>query len=129
MKPLRLLAIDDYAPARYAHSRVLREAGFNVYEAEDGYTGLALAQLHLPDIVLLDLNLPDIHGFEVCERLKAQRLTEKICGIHITATLRGDQYRRQSIAAGADLYIEEPIASEELVRAVQSLASKVNPES
>lgn len=124
MKSLRLLAVDDYAPSRYAHTRVLREAGFHVYEADDGYTGLALAQVHLPHVVLLDVNLPDIHGFEVCERLKAQRLTSRMAVIHITATSRGDEYRRQSIAAGADLFMEEPVESNELIRAVQSVASR-----
>jgi CheY-like chemotaxis protein len=123
MSILSALAIDDYAPTRYAHTRVLKKAGFEVFEAADGHTGLALAQTHVPDVVLLDLNLPDIHGFEVCERLKASHLTRHNPVIHLTATSRGERYRRESIRAGADRFMEEPVSADRLMRAVQDVIS------
>jgi CheY-like chemotaxis protein len=124
MGALSALAIDDYAPARYVHTRVLKSAGFDIYEAADGHTGLALAQVHLPSVVLLDINLPDIHGFEVCKRLKSSPPTRGIPVIHLTATSRGDTYRRESVASGADVFLEEPVEPQLLVRLARELTSK-----
>jgi CheY-like chemotaxis protein len=117
------LAVDDYAPSRYTHAHALRTAGFDVVQATDGHTGLSMAQVHLPHVVLLDVNLPDMHGFEVCERLKQSRLTRHIPVIHLTATSRGDRYRRESVAAGADLFLEEPLEQQDLIRRVREIVS------
>jgi CheY-like chemotaxis protein len=67
-----LLVVDDTPASRYATSRVLRGAGFTVLEAASGQEALTLAQQG-PDLVVLDVNLPDIDGFEVCRRLRASR--------------------------------------------------------
>jgi CheY-like chemotaxis protein len=119
-----ILAVDDYGPSRYAHARLLREAGFQVFEAADGRTALEIAQRECPDLVLLDVHLPDIHGFEVCERLKGHRATKDIPVVHITATARGDRFRRESIASGADLFLQEPVPAAELIRMVREVIEK-----
>src|SRR5262245_43899080 len=68
----RILNVDDYLPARYARTEVLRRAGFEVAEASTGAEALRLVVEERPDLVLLDVNLPDLDGFEVCRRIREQ---------------------------------------------------------
>src|SRR5262249_57071328 len=68
----RILNVDDYAPARYARSPALRRAGFDVLEATTGAEALRIVADERPDLVLLDVNLPDVDGFEVCRQLRQQ---------------------------------------------------------
>ena len=67
----RILNVDDDEGSRYAVTRVLELAGFEVGEAGNGEEALRMARDLHPDLVLLDVNLPDIKGFEVCRRLKS----------------------------------------------------------
>ena len=60
-----LLTVNDYAPGRYATCRTLRDAGFRVLEASTGIEAVSIAEAEMPDLILLDINLPDIDGFEV----------------------------------------------------------------
>ena len=66
-----ILNVDDYEPGRYVVTRILERAQFRVREASNGEEALRLAAAERFDLVLLDVNLPDLNGFEVCRRLKA----------------------------------------------------------
>ena len=66
-----ILNVDDYEAARYARSEMLRRAGFDVIDAGSGAQALETAARRRPDLILLDVNLPDMDGFEVCRRLRA----------------------------------------------------------
>lgn len=114
----RILVVDDYPPSLYAHARMLREAGFAVVEAADGRTALEIAQREMPNLVLLDVNLPDMHGFEISEKLKSLQATRHIPIVHISATSRGDRMQREAIAAGAAAFIQEPLPPKELLRMI-----------
>ena len=109
-----VLTVDDYEPTRYARTRALRALGCRVLEAKDGRTALELAVRERPDILLLDVHLPDFHGFEVCQQLKADPRTADIPVIHVSATGRGDRFRRESAAVGAFAYLQEPVSPDEL---------------
>jgi len=65
----RILNVDDNEAGRYTTTKILKKAGFDVIEAANGTDALTLAATRLPDLVLIDVNLPDISGFEVCKRL------------------------------------------------------------
>ena len=65
-KAITVLNVDDYEPGLYARSRILRQAGFEVVEASNGAEALRLAALHKPAVALLDVNMPDMSGLEVC---------------------------------------------------------------
>jgi CheY-like chemotaxis protein len=70
-----IVNVDDNQPARYARSRVLKTAGFEVHEASTGKESLEkVASLH-PDVILLDVHLPDANGIEICKKLKADPTT------------------------------------------------------
>src|ERR1700722_17085877 len=77
--------VDDYAPGRYGRTKVLRQAGFTVHEAATGEQALALLS-HRPDLVLLDVNLPDINGMEVCRRIKENPDTAGTLVLHMSAS-------------------------------------------
>ncbi|HEV3051601.1 MAG TPA: response regulator, partial [Longimicrobium sp.] len=73
-----VLNVDDYDPGRYATSRVLRQAGFEVVDAATGEEALRLVQAEAPDLVVLDVNLPKMNGFDVCRKIRDNSLTPVI---------------------------------------------------
>lgn len=70
-QPISILHVDDDDANRYVHTRMLQRAGFNVIEASTGTQALQLVVEIKPDLIVLDVKLPDIHGFEVCRKIKA----------------------------------------------------------
>src|SRR5215475_13121485 len=82
--PPTILTVDDNDAIRYAFGRYLRNGGYNVMEARNGTEALALA-VQNPALITLDVHLPDIDGFEVCRRLKADPETREIPVLHISA--------------------------------------------
>ena len=118
---LTILNVDDNRANRYVRSRVLRSAGFEVIEAGTGEAALSLAAEKHPDLVLLDIHLPDISGIEVCRRLRASSATNRIPIVHISATHITTQDEATSLGAGADIYLAEPVGPQELSSAVRTL--------
>lgn len=115
-----VLIIDDNAENRLLLSSQLRMEGYRILQANGGYAGIELAQLHDPDIILLDVMMPDINGFEVCETIKGDKDTQRIPVIMVTA-LRDVQYRIRGIKAGADEFLHRPHVREELLVRVRTL--------
>jgi CheY-like chemotaxis protein len=114
----QILVVDDYAGARYLRSRILADAGFEVIEAENGEDALRLAGTIRPALILLDVNLPDISGTEVCTRLKGDPATSAIPIIQITGAWLSEDARRRGMASGANAYLTEPIDGVMLLREV-----------
>jgi two-component system, sensor histidine kinase len=104
MSVTTVLNVDDKGANRYVKSRALRSAGYEVLEAGSGRAALDLAFAHRPDLVLLDLKLPDISGFEVCRILKGDPQTSRIPVVHISSTFVGEETKSDSAQAGADMY-------------------------
>jgi signal transduction histidine kinase/CheY-like chemotaxis protein len=120
-QPITVLNVDDYQPGLYARSRVLRQAGFEVREASTGRDALRIVAEAKPDIVLLDVNLPDMDGREVCRRIKADPETASIPVIHLSATAVRERDRIKGFELGADNYLIEPLDPDELVANVHAL--------
>ena len=117
----QILVVDDYAGARYLRSRILMDAGYEVVEAENGEDALRLAATVLPSLILLDVNLPDISGTEVCARLKRDPVTAGIPVIQITWAWLSEEARRRGMASGANAYLTEPVDDVTLLREVVNL--------
>ena len=120
--PLRVLNVDDYGPARYARSKVLAQAGFDVVEAASGAEALAQVSTGRPDVILLDIDLPDVDGYQVCRRLKDDPATATISVLHLSAAHRQAGDHARGLDAGADGFLVEPIAPEVLLATVRSVA-------
>ena len=116
-----ILVVDDNPQLRYAIGRSLRQHGFEVVDAATGEDALRLSATGQPDLVLLDVNLPDIHGFEVARRLKAGERTKTIPILHISASSVQMEDRMEGLAAGADAYLVEPVEPGELVANIRAL--------
>jgi CheY-like chemotaxis protein len=117
----QVLIVDDYPGARYLRSRILSDAGYEVLEASTGDDALRIAGQVVPALILLDVNLPDISGLEVCQRLKQNALTANIPVIQITGAWLSDAHRQQGLASGASAYLVEPVDDATLLRNVVML--------
>ncbi len=117
---LRILHVDDTDAQRYAISRVLRHAGFEVLEARTGQQALDIVK-RLPDLVILDVNLPDISGFAVCKQIKANKATSRIPVLHLSATMVSTDARVAGLDGGADGYLVQPVEPDELVATIRAL--------
>ena len=116
-----ILNVDDNPANRYIRSRALRESGFRVIEAATGQEALDAVTRDLPDLVLLDMKLPDISGLEVCRRIKLDSRTRRIPVVHISVTYVTDAAEATSLDAGADIYLAEPVGAPEITAAVRTL--------
>jgi two-component system phosphate regulon response regulator PhoB len=104
----------------------LRRAGFDTTAARTGESGLAEARRQRPDIVLLDLMLPDLPGTEVCRRLKSDPATRDTPVLMVTA--RGDEIDRVvGFELGADDYVVKPVSMRELVLRVNAILRRATP--
>lgn len=104
-----VLIVDDHEVNRYTSGRVLRAHGYSIIEAGTGAEAIEAAEKHSPDLVLLDVNLPDMDGFEVCHRLRADPAVARMAIVHISATFVSNADRAQGLDAGADGYLTRPV--------------------
>ncbi|WP_394781315.1 response regulator, partial [Undibacterium sp.] len=116
-----ILNVDDEHGARYAKTRVLQNAGFTVVEAVNGTQALEMVTSHAPDLVLLDVKLPDINGLEVCRRIKADPAAAAVLILQTSAALTQREDRIRGLEGGADNYLVTPIEADELVANVRAL--------
>ncbi|MFN7984091.1 MAG: response regulator [Vicinamibacterales bacterium] len=116
-----VLVVDDNPATRYATSRVLRAAGHTVLTAASGLEAISAAVAERPDVVVLDINLPDIDGFRVCRELRARPETRDTPVLYLSATFTDDLDKVQGLNAGADGYLTHPVEPPVLVSTVSSL--------
>jgi two-component system cell cycle response regulator DivK len=116
--PKRILIVEDDVDNRRIVAKTLSVEGYEIIEAVDGIEALAHAQTDHPDLILMDLALPNMDGWEATRRLKSDPRTRAIPVVALTAVaMRGDE--EQARAAGCDDYISKParpVAIREIVR-------------
>jgi two-component system cell cycle response regulator DivK len=105
--PRRILCVEDNPQNMRLVRKILQHHGYEVIEAEDGLTGVQAALSVQPDLVLMDINLPDIDGLEATRRIKREQ--PNLCVVALTANaMYGDEER--CLAAGCDGYISKPVS-------------------
>jgi signal transduction histidine kinase len=119
-QPVTILSVDDNEAIRYSFKRYLREGGYEVIEARTGEEALEKARLE-PALITLDINLPDINGYEICRRLKGDPVTCDIPILHVSASFVESVDRVKGLEGGADGYLAEPVDPMELLATVKSL--------
>jgi two-component system, cell cycle sensor histidine kinase and response regulator CckA len=120
-KPPRVLVVDDNEPGRYAVGRVLRQAAFETFEAGTGMDALKLAERERPDLIILDVNLPDMSGVEVCRRIKASPELASTPVLQISASAVDSGSQVAALEGGADSYITAPVEPALLIATIRSL--------
>lgn len=118
---ITILHVDDNEANRYAVNRMLRRVGFNVIEAATGEAALELVTQVRPDLIILDVRLPDLNGFEVCRRIKANPATAFIPVLHLSASFIESRDKAQGLDSGADGYLAQPVEPIELIATVRAL--------
>lgn len=116
-----ILNVNDNEASRYLVTRMLRMAGFAVIEAANGLEALEKVRSATPQLVVLDIQLPDISGLEVCQRIKADRGTRSVKVLHTSAVFVAAGNKVQSLECGADAYLSHPFERQELIATVHSL--------
>lgn len=102
-----ILVVEDDAATRYAAVRLLQAAGFRTLETASGYEALVLADK--ASAVLLDVNLPDVHGIEVCSLLRARVITARLPVVLTSAVYVDELHREAGLSCGADAYLVPPL--------------------
>jgi PAS domain S-box-containing protein len=119
--PTLILNVDDNDGARYAKTRILQSAGFDVVEASNGTDALTNVKRGGVALVLLDVKLPDINGIEVCRRIKADPDSAMVLVLQTSAALTGRADKIRGLEGGADNYLAAPIEADELIANVNAL--------
>lgn len=116
-----LLNVDDHEPGRYARTRLLQQDGYTVLEAGSGSLALELTERHRPHLILLDVNIPDIDGLEVCRRIKSNPELGHTPVLQISASAITPPHWANALDNGADSYLVEPVAPLVLLATVRAL--------
>ncbi len=121
---MRVLVVEDHSELAEAVASGLRREGMAVDVAGDGPAGLANARVYEYDVIVLDRDLPRLHGDEVCKQLTAECIRARV--LMLTAS-GGIEDRVQGLSLGADDYLPKPFAFAELVARVRALARRAQP--
>src|ERR1700744_6668939 len=113
-----VLNVDDLEAQRYVKPRDLKAGGFDVIEAQTGAEALRMIEQHKPPVVLLDVQLPDINGYEVCAFIKKK--WPEVMVLQTSATFVSSEARVQGLNAGADSYLVQPAEPLELAAAINA---------
>lgn len=117
----RVLIVDDVETNRYILSTWLRRAGYHVIEARTGAEALRKVDSVPFDLAVLDVNLPDISGYDICEYIKTRDSTSAIPVLHVSATATNMSDRSEGLRRGAEGYLCEPVEREELLATIEAL--------
>ncbi len=119
----KILLVEDNEMSRDMLSRRLQRKGHEVLMAADGMQGILMAESHAPDLILLDMSLPVIDGWEAARRLKASEATKDVPVIALTAhAMSGD--REKALAAGCDDYDTKPVDFAQLLVKIQAMLDR-----
>lgn len=121
---MRVLLIEDEPTTARAIELMLTTEGFNVYSTDLGEEGLDLGKLYDYDIILLDLNLPDMHGYDVLKKLRVAKVQTPVL---ILSGISEMDSKVRSFGFGADDYVTKPFAAGELLARLRALTRRASP--
>jgi putative two-component system response regulator len=124
-KYIKILVVDDDSNSTKLLKLVLESFGFEVVISTDGREGLELASSELPDVIILDVRMPSLNGWQVCERLKRSPKTKPIPVIFFTAYSQKTDFEK-SKRLGAELFLNKPLDPEELIPKIWEILDKDN---
>ena len=123
-RKIKILVVDDEPDIVRVVARIMESCDYQVVTAQDGFAALGAAQAEKPDVIILDLNLPGMNGFEVCHRLRTSEATRGIPIVMMTAAYVSIEDARRGDASGADEYVVKPFLREVLIHNVQRLLNR-----
>jgi DNA-binding response OmpR family regulator len=121
MRHPKVLVTDDDSNILCLETMLLEEEGYEVFEATTGNACLEVVRTHHPDLVLLDVMLPDVSGLDVCRQIKTDRDLSGAFVILVSGVMVSSDYRADGLEVGADDYMIKPLASAEFLARVRSM--------
>jgi CheY-like chemotaxis protein len=121
-----ILLIDDQPFFLTVQQTMLQKHGYRVLSASNGPEGLAKAKEHKPDLILLDIEMPEMDGFTVCETLKRDRALRNIPVIILTAT-QDAKLNEKAFQAGAEITVLKTVATERLLNVLRIALDRIKP--
>ena len=120
----KILVFDDVFPVRYLIEHTLRRKGYDVQAVKDGSAGLMTAREYRPDLIVVDIMMPDIDGFQVCREIREDPLLRKTPVIFLTA-LMTKKHKLQAFEVGADDYLVKPFQADELMAHISAVLRRM----
>ena len=117
--PKRILIVEDNDTDVRLLKDILETRGYNILQTKDGLEAIDLAVVNLPDLILMDIQLPDMSGLEVARRLRGDERSRRIPIVAVTAFAMG-WHEREALDSGCDAYISKPISIFGFLRTVES---------
>ncbi len=120
-----VLVVEDSPPQREMITKILQESGMIVQSASDGLEAMEMIQQNCPDVLVLDVVMPRMNGYELCRKLKADPKTEKV--LVVMCSTKGEEFDKYwGMRQGADAYIAKPFQPAELISTIKQLLRKGN---
>ncbi|KAF0159075.1 MAG: two-component system cell cycle response regulator DivK [Syntrophaceae bacterium] len=120
----KILVIEDNEQNRVLMRQIMTRHGYDLLEAKDGLTGIEMARAHMPDLILLDIQMPVMNGFMVIRELRNDVVLRKIKVIAVTSfAMKGD--REKALEAGFDAYVTKPIDTRTFPELVKQVLTQV----
>ena len=117
-----ILIIEDNEQNMYMLSYLLEQSNYIVIKAYNGFDGFRLAHENNPEIILIDIQLPDMDGYEICNKLRHNGLPKNTTIIAVTSYAMGGD-KEKALEAGADGYLEKPINPDTFVKQIESIVN------
>jgi DNA-binding response OmpR family regulator len=117
---MKVLIADDEPNILLSLEFLMRKNGYEVFIARNGFEALSILKEHVPDLVLLDIMMPDIDGYELCEQIRSRAEFKMTKIIFISAKSRKIDIEK-GIETGADLYVTKPFSTRDLIKKIQEL--------
>ncbi|HEV2829924.1 MAG TPA: response regulator [Pyrinomonadaceae bacterium] len=115
-----ILIVDDFDDTRLLLRTWLQKKGFRVVEAENGYRAVAAAESSRPDLIIMDVEMPELDGLEATRKIRELKGFEAVPIVAVSA-YGADQYRDHALAAGCNEYVSTPFEPDELERLIRAL--------
>lgn len=122
--PKKILVVDDEVDLLRLMKKILEGEGYTVFTAEQGAEGLSLAKQEKPDLIFLDVRLPDRDGYEILEEIKSDKATRSIPVVMLTSLNQGDDFQK-ALDKGVDWYITKPFEPEHILKRAKDLLKGV----
>ncbi|MDR9398311.1 MAG: response regulator [Salibacter sp.] len=120
--PKKVLVVDDEPNIIMSLDFLIKKAGYDLFIARNGTEALTIIEDERPDLIVLDIMMPDIDGFEVCRRVKSSEELKDIHVIFLSAKSRQGDIKK-GLEIGADNYITKPFSTKELLKEIKTILS------
>lgn len=123
--PVKILIVDDDPYILMSLDFLMKKSGYEVIIARNGTEAMELIETHLPHIVLLDIMMPDVDGYQICKHIKQTEHLKNIQVVFLSAKSNETDIRK-GMDLGATLYITKPFSTREIVKQIKDIASTIS---